>query len=282
MAKVIMTSQQLVDRLKVLASRKTYYRNKYPDNLCYVHTDGRTSADCVNLLKAIFNGYDVYNQKAGYYQKSLTNTGDCTENGLLKQCSDISSDFKILKDAEPRILYMSGHVGCFIGLCEVNGKTYNVIECTAAWSGGILYSYVNEKGERYNYKDGTRKGRWTKHGKATAWVNYSSAPSVPEQPKTIYYVKRGDTLSAIAKANGLSLAKLVSYNPQIRDINKINVGDKIYLTSQTKEEYYTVQRGDTLGAIARKFNIALNELLGLNPDIKNPNLIHVGDKIRIK
>ena len=175
---------------------------------------------------------------------------------------------------------MSGHVGCFIGSCEVNGKTYNVIECTAAWSGGILYSYVNEKGERYNYKDGTRKGKWTKHGKATAWVNY--VVSVPEQPKTVYYVKKGDTLSAIAKANGLSLAKLVSYNPQIRDINKINVGDKIYLTSQTKEEYYTVQKGDTLGAIARKFNIALNELLGLNPDIKNPNLIHVGDKIRIK
>ena len=282
MAKVIMTASQLVERLKVLASRKTYYKNKYPDNLCYVHADGRTSADCVNLLKAIFNGYDVYNQTAGYYQRTLTNTGDCTEYGLLKQCTEISSDFKSLKDTEPRVLYMSGHVGCFIGTCEVNGKTYNVIECTAAWGGGILYSYVNEKGERYNYKGGTRKGKWTKHGKATAWVDYPTVPIVADPPKTVYYVKKGDTLSGIAKANGLSLAKLVSYNPQIRDINKIKVGDKIYLTSQTKEEYYTVQKGDTLGAIARKFNIALNELLGLNPDIKNPNLIHVGDKIRIK
>lgn len=172
MAKVIMTAQQLIDRLKVLASRKTYYRNKYPDNLCYVHTDGRTSADCVNLLKALFNGYDVYNQKAGYYQRTLTNTGDCTEYGLLKQCSDISSDFKILKDGEPRVLYMSGHVGCFIGNCEENGKIYNVIECTASWGGGILHSYVNEKGERYNHKNGTRNGKWKQHGKATPWVDY--------------------------------------------------------------------------------------------------------------
>ena len=84
MAKVIMASAQLVDRLKVLASRKTYYKNKYPDNLCYVHTDLRTSADCVNLLKAILNGYDVYNQTPGYYQRNLSNTGDCTEYGLFE------------------------------------------------------------------------------------------------------------------------------------------------------------------------------------------------------
>ena len=80
----------------------------------------------------------------------------------------------------------------------------------------------------------------------------------------------------------MSLAKLVSYNPQIKNINLIKVGEKIYLTSQVEEEYYTVQKGDTLGAIARKHNIALNKLLGLNPDIKNPNLIHIGDKIRVK
>ena len=80
----------------------------------------------------------------------------------------------------------------------------------------------------------------------------------------------------------MSLAKLVSLNPQIKNINLIHVGDKVYLSPDTIEEYYTVQKGDTLGAIARKFNIALNKLLGLNPDIKNPNLIHPGDKIRVK
>ena len=36
------------------------------------------------------------------------------------------------------------------------------------------------------------------------------------------------------------------------------------------------------GFIARKFNMSLNKLSGLNPDIKNINLIHVGDKIRVK
>ena len=282
---VIMTSDEFIKRAKVLASRKTYYKNKYPDNLCYVHTDGRTSADCVNLYKAILNGYDVYNQTPGYYQRNLSNTGDCTEARLIGQCSDVSSDFSKLIDGEPRILYMKGHIGGFVGTNIINGKEYNVIECTTSWGGGILYSYVNSKGERYNHKGGSRNGKWTQHGRMDKWVNYLpiEKPKPTEQTSSnVYYVKKGDTLSSIAYANGMSLAKLVSYNPQIKDINKINIGDKIYLSANTKEEYYKVQKGDTLGSIARKFNMSLNKLLGLNPDIKNPNLIHVGDKIRIK
>ena len=94
--KVIMTSEQFVTRLKALAGRKTYYWNKYPYNLCYIHDDGRTSADCSNLVKAVLNGYDVNNKTIGYYQRDLSNTGDCTEAELLCQCDDVSSDFTIL------------------------------------------------------------------------------------------------------------------------------------------------------------------------------------------
>ena len=174
---VIMTSDDFIKRAKVLASRRTYYKNKWPDNLCYVHTDGRTSADCVNLYKAILNGYDVYNQTPGYYQRTLTNTGDCTEARLMAQCSDVSTDFKKLKNGEPRLLYMKGHIGAFIGSEIINGKEYNVIEATASWGGGILYSYVNEKGERYNHKGGSRNGKWTQNGLLTKWVKYVEQPT---------------------------------------------------------------------------------------------------------
>ena len=106
--KIIMTSEQFVERLRILAARKTYYKNKYPDNLCYVHSDKRTSADCVNLIKAILNGYNVYNTTVGYYQKDLSNTGDCTEIELLNQCDEVTDDFAHMGD-KPRILYMKGH-----------------------------------------------------------------------------------------------------------------------------------------------------------------------------
>ena len=44
---------------------------------------------------------------------------------------------------------------------------------------------------------------------------------------------------------------------------------------------YKVRSGDTLGKIAASYKITLKELLAENPDIKNPDLIHVGDLIRI-
>lgn len=277
MAKVIMTERQYVSRLTNIVNRKTFYKNKYPYNLLYINKDGRTSGDCLNTIKALLNGYNVYNNTIGYYQKDLSNTGDVTEQGLLNQCSEVSTDFSKLS-THPLLLYMKGHVGSYLGM-EVNG-IYNVIECTKSFGGGVVYSWVDFDGTRRDKKGGRKNGKWTHHGKFTPWVEYEAEKPTPKQD--VYYVKKGDTLSSIAKANGMSLAKLVSYNPQIKDINKISIGQKVYLSSNTSEEYYTVKKGDTLGGIARQFNISLNKLLGLNPDIKNVNLIHIGDKIRVK
>lgn len=44
---------------------------------------------------------------------------------------------------------------------------------------------------------------------------------------------------------------------------------------------YTVKAGDTLWKIAVKFEIGLSELIKANPQIKNPALIYVGQKIYI-
>lgn len=178
MSKVIMTSVQLVERLKKLASRNTFYRNEYPYNLCYIHSNGQTSADCVNLYKALLNGLDVDNHSVGYFQNNLSNTGDVTEWGLLEQCSDISQNFTKLKAGEPRLLYMSGHIGGYIGEeVTINSHVYNVIECTGAWGGGILYSYVDSAGRRFNHKNGSQNGVWTHNGKMTPWVQYVSTPT---------------------------------------------------------------------------------------------------------
>ena len=44
---------------------------------------------------------------------------------------------------------------------------------------------------------------------------------------------------------------------------------------------YTVKSGDTLWAIASKNQIGLSELIALNPTLKDPDMIHVGDEIII-
>ncbi len=44
---------------------------------------------------------------------------------------------------------------------------------------------------------------------------------------------------------------------------------------------YTVKRGDTLGSIAKQYNTTVATLLRLNPQIRNPNRLWVGQKIRV-
>ena len=54
--------------------------------------------------------------------------------------------------------------------------------------------------------------------------------------------------------------------------------------SPAKVEYdtYTVKKGDTMYAIAKAHGIKLEQLILINPQIKNPSLIYVGQKINIK
>ncbi|GAB4457739.1 MAG: hypothetical protein Kow0070_10340 [Anaerolineales bacterium] len=44
----------------------------------------------------------------------------------------------------------------------------------------------------------------------------------------------------------------------------------------------TVVKGDTLRKIADRCGTTVDALLKLNPDIKNPNLIYVGQVIKVK
>lgn len=45
---------------------------------------------------------------------------------------------------------------------------------------------------------------------------------------------------------------------------------------------YTVQRGDSLSKIAKKHGMSLKELIELNPQITNPDIIYVGDAVRLR
>ena len=289
MPKVIMNSKEFIERAKKLASRKTFYKNKWPYNLCYINTDGRTSADCLNLYKAILNGYDVNRTEVGYYQKSLSNTGDCSEYGLIKQCTDISSDFSKLKEGEPRLLYMSGHIGAYVGENKINGGVYNVIEATANFGGGIVYSWVDSDGTRRDMKGGVcivkKSGeviKWEKHGLMTPWVNYivektedkkeENKKSVDDLAKEVIDGKWGN--------GDERKKKLTDAGYNYSEVQK-RVNELLKPKAPTTPDYYIVQPNDSLSQIAAKYGTTWQKLMYLN-NIKNPNLIYAGERIRLK
>lgn len=47
-------------------------------------------------------------------------------------------------------------------------------------------------------------------------------------------------------------------------------------------KFYKVKKNDTLSGIARKHKTTVAKLMKLNPNIKNPDLIYIGQKIRVK
>ncbi len=59
--------------------------------------------------------------------------------------------------------------------------------------------------------------------------------------------------------------------------NKVNELAK----GTVSKEYHTVVKGDTLTAIAKKYNTSVQNLVDMN-GIKNPNIINIGQKIRVK
>jgi peptidoglycan endopeptidase LytF len=98
-----------------------------------------------------------------------------------------------------------------------------------------------------------------------------------------YTVQPGDSMFLIAQRFGVSLNALIQANPQIPNPNLIFPGQIVCvpITSKTPRcpagtFAYTVQSGDTMFNIARRFGVSLDDLIRANPQIPNPNLIKPG------
>lgn len=102
--------------------------------------------------------------------------------------------------------------------------------------------------------------------------------------KTYYTIRRGDTLSGISRRYGVSVQNIVSWN-NIQNPDLIYPGQRLilygnYSSSSNNNVYYTVQRGDTLWRIARRYRTCPRRIARLN-GITNPNLIYPGQILKI-
>ena len=169
--------------------------------------EGRIVTDCIGLIKGFMmtrdNGQIVYIPSLDlgantYYNKA-------TEKGTIKTMPDIPG----------LAVWKEGHIGVYIG----NGE---VIEAR-----GFDYGV-----QKYKLSDRPYT-KWLKIP-GLEYISISESPQpVPEpkpepapEPKT-YKVKKGDTLSKIAKANKVTLKKLIAANPQIKNPDLIHPGDII-------------------------------------------------------
>jgi membrane-bound lytic murein transglycosylase D len=114
------------------------------------------------------------------------------------------------------------------------------------------------------------------------------------QSHTRHRVRRGETLSQIARKYRTSVRKIARLNG-IRNVSRIRVGQKLKVplrypltklssvtkgsSSSTAYTRYRVRRGDTLWSIARKYNTSVKTIKNLNG--LSSNFLHAGQVLHL-
>jgi membrane-bound lytic murein transglycosylase D len=97
---------------------------------------------------------------------------------------------------------------------------------------------------------------------------------------TAYVVRRGDTLSEIARAHRMRVRDLLALNDLPRGSSMIHVGQKLVVAEVEPNEFHVVRRGDTLTRIAAVYGVRLADLLRANA-LNLQSMIYPGQTIRI-
>jgi membrane-bound lytic murein transglycosylase D len=148
----------------------------------------------------------------------------------------------------------------------------------------------------------------TTAGRAPAARILASLP--PQRPTAVatrgeasggtYTVRRGDTLSAIARRHGVTTQALASANG-IRRPSQIHVGRRLHIPGgggaaiaeatppptrtaaapgPRATHHHTVQRGETLASIARRYGVSTSALESAN-DLRDPHSVRAGQRLAI-
>ncbi|MCI1881052.1 MAG: LysM peptidoglycan-binding domain-containing protein [Sporolactobacillus sp.] len=184
------------------------------------------------------------------------------------------------------------HVGIYIGGGRMISAELTVgVHITNVFAGGGSQYYWQKYFVGARRVIGASSG-----GEATQSTSQSSTTVRASASQTSYTVKSGDSLWAIARGHGLSVAKLKSLN----DLNSNtiypgqklalsgNAGSQVKVTSAVSSaarktggsaSSYTIKSGDSLWAIARGHGLSVAKLKSLN-GLKS-NLIYPGQKLTL-
>lgn len=293
----VMTAKEFVNMARKIATQyKTLYvmgcfgspmnatnKKRYEKNSPYNRRPNRTALiekasddtfgfDCVCLIKGILWGWDGNVNKAyGGAVYGSHGVPDVNADQMMKYCTGVSKDFSHIEVGE--VVHMSGHIGIYIG----SGLA---VECTPIWKDGVQITAVGNIGKKNGYNTRT----WVNHGKLN-FIDYSKNVTTTPSPKKKTLDELAQEVLEGKWSNGNERKRLLTDAFKRGEIKYTyaQVQSRVNSLSQkTKQEFYTVKKGDTLTAIANKHHMSLQNLLNLNKGIKNPNLITVGQKIRVK
>jgi membrane-bound lytic murein transglycosylase D len=131
---------------------------------------------------------------------------------------------------------------------------------------------------------------------------YAELPASKRVRYREHFVRRGETLSGIARRYRVTEAELRAVNPSVRRTSLIRIGQRLVVptggvprasaattradarvaprTSAGETQSHLVRRGETLSGLARRYGVSVRALMELN-GIGSPRQLQAGRRIRI-
>lgn len=101
---------------------------------------------------------------------------------------------------------------------------------------------------------------------------------------TSYVVKNGDTLFNISQKYAIRWDLIAELN-NLSEPYVLHAGQTLKIpqatTSAVPGKIYTIKKGDTLISIARSYNITVDDIIAVNPNLQKSDLITVGQVIKL-
>ena len=101
------------------------------------------------------------------------------------------------------------------------------------------------------------------------------------EPGFVYTVRPGDTLSRLEEQLGVRAEDIIAANPHVTNFEELMEGQQIcipFVEPATCPSGFLVEveEGETLASIAQEFEVSIDEIIALNPQLANPERILPG------
>ncbi len=270
--------------------------------------------DCVCLIKGLLWGWCGDTSKtyggAGY---AINGVPDIGADTMITKCKDISTDFSRIEVGE--VVWMQGHIGIYVGgglAVECTPKWANKVQITACncsksgyntrnWTKHGKLPYISYTGKYESVNGGTTTVKPSEPSQPTNTTGNFKVGDIVEFTGTKHYANANAAIGPACKPGKAKVTATYKGKHPYHLVAVSGGGSTVYgwvdaadietetastpaqpkpSTSGTSETVYTVVRGDTLSSIAAKYGTTYQVLAQYN-GIANPNIISVGQKIRI-
>ncbi len=93
-----------------------------------------------------------------------------------------------------------------------------------------------------------------------------------------YVVRRGDTVQSVARRFGLTMLGLVSANPSLQSLDRLEVGSTLYIPTGEPGLLLRLKQGETIQDLAQRFGLSVATVAKAN-GLDSPTDVRPGDLI---